>query len=370
MDAMGQMGNSEEATMSDDGAYNDEIDQLIDNFDPNDPETMKFAQGGIVYARNGAYIPQQQFSTGYMPTTGYTAPSVPTGQQPSFITNPANVAVGAQTSAPELRRYVGPNGEILMVPFYNGKPMQGYTIPGNYKYQPEEEAATQAPEIVQPTVQDDGRDGTDELKDEQDAERQAQMARDKEINATLASYDPEFAKVTAKDPFMTGKPTANISGGIYAGVQTHLGRTKAIENIADKYNIDLDQYKNTGLEGVLSKYDDESFVRDLQAREEDIEDAQDFPPSPSRVPGRVSYDVDEDAPVSTPRGKDITNEVREALAQQRDERSSDDADSEDSGTGTGSASAAGGEDDEAIGSFSKGGVAKQTQRALKSSRKK
>ena len=291
MDAMGQMGNSEEATMSDDGAYNDEIDQLIDNFDPNDPETMKFAQGGIVYARNGAYIPQQQFSTGYMPTTGYTAPSVPTGQQPSFITNPANVAVGAQTSAPELRRYVGPNGEILMVPFYNGKPMQGYTIPGNYKYQPEEEAATQAPEIVQPTVQDDGRDGTDELKDEQDAERQAQMARDKDINTTLATLDADFAKLTAKDPFMTGKPTANISGGIYAGVQTHLGRTKAIENIADKYNIDLDQYKNTGLEGVLSKYDDESFVRDLQAREEDIEDAQDFPPSPSRVPGRVSYDV-------------------------------------------------------------------------------
>jgi hypothetical protein len=121
---------------------------------------------------------------------------------------------------------------------------------------------------------------------------------------------------------------------------------------------------------MVSKYDDESFVRDLQAREEDIEDAQDFPPSPSRVPGRVSYDVDEDEPVSTPRGKNITDEVREALAQQRDERSSDDADSEDSGTGTGSASAAGGEDDEAIGSFSKGGVAKQTQRALKSSRKK
>lgn len=267
MEAMGQMGNSEEATMDDEGEYNDEIDQLIDNFDPNDPETMKFAQGGIVYASNGAYMPQQQFSTGYMPTTGYAAPSVPTGQQSSFITNPANVAVGAQTSAPEMRRYVGPNGEILMVPFYDGKPMQGYTIPGNYKYQPEEEAATQAPEIVQPTVQDDGRDGTDELKDERDAERQAQMAKDKEINMTLAQLDPEFAELTAKDPFMTGE-IASPTTAIAAGVQTQLGRTAAIERIADKYNMNLEDYENTGLEGVLSKYDDERFAEDARIREE------------------------------------------------------------------------------------------------------
>ena len=262
MEAMGQMGNSEEATIDDEGDYNDEIDQLIDNFDPNDPETMKFAQGGIVYASNGAYMPQQQFSTGYMPTTGYTAPSVPTGQQPSFITNPANVAVGAQTSAPEMRRYVGPNGEILMVPFYDGKPMQGYTIPGNYKYQPEEEASTQAPEIVQPTVQDDGRDGTDELKDERDAERQAQMAEDKRINNDLAYYDEEFAKLTAKDPFMTGE-FANPTTAISASVQTHLGRTAAIERIAKEYDIDLTPYKNTGIEGALSRYDDKKFAEDL-----------------------------------------------------------------------------------------------------------
>tara|TARA_R100000149_G_C5874861_1_gene138627 strand:+ start:651 stop:2171 length:1521 start_codon:yes stop_codon:yes gene_type:complete len=367
MEAMGQMGNSEEATMDDEGAYDDEIDQLIDKFDPNDPETMKFAQGGIVYASNGVYLPGQQFTTGYMPTTGYNPTQSAPPQQTPYVTNPARQAVGQAPISPELRRYVGPNGEILMVPFYDGKPMQGYTIPANYKYQPAEEAVAQAPEIAQPTVQQE--DDDDAGREEREAERQAQMARDKEINATLASYDPEFAKVTEKDPLMTGE-VASTLGAVSAGVQTYLGRTAAIERIAEKYNIDLDDYKNTGLEGMVSKYDDESFVRDLQAREEDIEDAQDFPPSPSRVPGRVSYDVDEDEPVSTPRGKNITDEVREALAQQRDERSSDDADSEDSGTGTGSASAAGGEDDEAIGSFSKGGVAKQTQRALKSSRKK
>lgn len=362
MDAMGQMGNSEEATMNDSIQYDDEIDQLIDNFDPNSPESMEFFQGGVVYAQQGAYIPQQQFSYGYGAPTGYTQPQTSLPLQTPFVTSPARVAVGQAPVAPELRRYVGPNNEILMIPFYDGKPMKGYTIPAGYKFKPEEEAVTEAPEIVQPTIAPDGGNGADDR--EREAEREAQMARDKEINNTLASYDDEFAKLTTEDPFMTGKPTANITGAIYSGVQTHLGRTAAIERIAEKYNMDLDEYKNEGLAGLVSKYNDERFARDLQAEREDIEDGEtDFPPSPSRVPGRVSYDVDEDEPVSTPRGKDITAEVREALAQQRDDSPTDDKD-------TGSASKAGGEDTEAVGSFSKGGAVQQTKRALKSSRKK
>lgn len=83
-------------------------------------------------------------------------------------------------------------------------------------------------------------------------------------------------------------------------------------------------------------------------------------------------DPAETAPApSVTRGEDITDQVREELARQRDDSSSDDNDSQDSGTtGSGSASAAGGEDTEAIGSFSKGGAVQQTKRALKSSRKK
>jgi hypothetical protein len=84
----------------------------------------------------------------------------------------------------------------------------------------------------------------------------------------------------------------------------------------------------------------------------------------------LTWDTEDDSTSIETRGQDITAEVREALAQQRDDSSSDDRDSEDSGTGTGSASAAGGEDTEAIGSFSKGGAVQQTKRALKSSRKK
>ena len=380
MEAMGQMGNSEEATMDDEGEYNDEIDQLIDNFDPNDPETMKFAQGGIVYASNGAYMPQQQFSTGYMPTTGYTAPSVPAGQQPSFITNPANVAVGAQTSAPELRRYVGPNGEILMVPFYDGKPMQGYTIPANYKYQPEEEAATQAPEIAQPVIQDDGRDGTDELKDEREAERQAQMAKDKAINAGLAALDPEFAKLTAKDPFMTGE-FASPATAIAAGVQTILGRTAAIERIAKEYDINLDPFTNTGVEGVLSKYDDEKFYDSVvkgTIEDEKFKEKRDAQREYGGSEKDYQKDFGMDAEQAKAQRQEVLDEIADAVdrgdfkpdAKKREVvRGDSDGPSRNDDNDPHGGRDEGYDKDENFG-FSKGGVTKQTQRALKSSRKK
>jgi hypothetical protein len=269
MDAMGQMGNSDEATMEDDGEYDGEIDELINNFDPNDPETMEFSQGGVVYAQQGALIPgqmpQQQFSYGYQPPqqqAGYQAPQVPDYSQ--FVSAPAQAAVGQGKSATEQRQYIGPNGEMITVMFINGRPQQ--EIPSGYKvYKPEEAK----PEAVEPTVTpDDGEDRSDDIQ--RQAEQDAQMAMDKEINNTLAEYDPDFAKLTADDPFMTGKPTANIAGAIRSGVQTHLGRTAAIEKIAKEYGIDLGQYKNTGLAGVFSKYDDERFTKDIKEKYESL----------------------------------------------------------------------------------------------------
>lgn len=293
MEAMGQMGNSEEATMDDEGEYNDEIDQLIDNFDPNDPETMKFAQGGIVYASNGAYMPQQQFSTGYMPTTGYTAPSVPAGQQPSFITNPANVAVGAQTSAPELRRYVGPNGEILMVPFYNGKPMQGYTIPANYKYQPEEEAVKQAPEIVQPAVQQEDDDAGREERREAEAGR---VAQEKELNNLLAKYDPKFAEVIAKDPFMTGE-LANPYTALMATFNTVGARTDSIPEVLGSFGIPAENFETKGLGSGIpgNKYDIGKLANTLRTADVLVEQLGLDPADKKKLGRIIEYtDLDSD----------------------------------------------------------------------------
>jgi hypothetical protein len=166
MEAMGQMGNADEATMDDSGEYDSEIDELIENFDPNNPETMEFSQGGVVYAQQGALIPgqmpQQQFSYGYQPPqqqVGYQAPQVPTGQMPdysSFVSRPAKAAAGQKTGVTEQRQYIGPNGEMITINFIDGVPQQ--EVPKDYKvYKPEE---VKPPAVVTPkVVQQDGGGG-------------------------------------------------------------------------------------------------------------------------------------------------------------------------------------------------------------------
>ena len=344
MEDMGQMGNSDEAIMDDDGEYDDEIDKLIDEWNPTEGE-LQMAPGGVV---------PDDLPLGFQ-APKYRAPTIDVPTYKEFMG-------GSDIPTYTTKQYIGPNGELMTVTFIDGEPVQD--IPDGYT---EYKAGDEGPKVEEVKVKPvgDQEDSSDDR--EREAEREAQMKRDKEINNTLASYNEKFAKQWSSDPFNTGKLGAGgPMGAIFEGVQTHLARTEAIESIAKDLGIDLEDYENTGLAGVFSKYDDERFARDLQAKMED-EEEEDFPVSitPDKVTGRMSYDVDEDDPVSTPRGKDITSEVREALAQQIDERSPDDVDSEDSGTtGTGSASAVGGEDTDPVGPFSKGGAVEQTAAML------
>ena len=360
---------------------------------------MEFNEGGIVYAQQGALIPgqpaPQQFSYGYMPPSqqqgGYQVPGIPQAPLPNysqFISRPAQAAGTGKVPTTEQRQYIGPNGELITIMFIDGKPQQ--EIPSGYKVYKPEEQQQQAPKITQPTVtQPTGGDGDDDGGRKE--KREAQMARDKQINNTLASLDSEFAKLIENDPFMTGKPTLNISSAIYAGVQTNLGRTPAIERIAKKYNIDLDNYTNTGLEGVFSKYDDAKFAKDVKGIIEDpkreekaiaqrtvgsVQEYKDLGMTIDEAKAQRRQDLDEIADFIDAGDKgvrvsitpaDDTPTSPSAVQAERDRQEAQDR-QEESGR---SAGAVGGEDTEAIGSFSKGGaVQEQTKRALKSSRKK
>ena len=366
MEDMGQMGNSEEATMSDDVAFEDTIDKTI--------EALPMAMGGAVPSpmkkqRTPFKRPVQNFKIGGTPQVGNPLTSTqttPVATQPitlpkfsSFVQQPAMQQVQGLQPVVESKEFIGPNGERVTIQFVNGQPAT--PVPDGYREMTaQEKEEAMKPKIEKPKIsQEDNSD--DRAREE---ERNAQMKTDKEISNTLASYDKEFAKQWDQDPFNTGNiGVAGPMGAIFEGVQTHLSRTSAIERIAEKENIDLEDYKNTGLSGMFSKYDDERFARDLQAKRED-EDEVDFPTTPTgkQPAGRVSFDVDEDAPVRTPRGKDITDEVREELARQKD---TDDADSEDSGTGgtsEGSFDASTTEDSGYSSSFAKGGAVKQKRK--------
>jgi hypothetical protein len=418
MDAMGQMGNSEEATMNDSAEYDDEIDQLIDNFDPNDPSSMEFNVGGAVLPNYLATTPpQQQFSYGFMPPQqqGFQAPgySVTPSQTP-FVTSPARVAVGQAPVVPENRTYVGPDGTEIIVPFYDGKPMKGYVIPKGFKYKSPEEVVAEAPEVAQPVVaQPSGDGGDDRAREEAEAGR---IAQEKELNNLLAKYDPEFAKVIAQDPFMTGK-LANPYTALMATFNTVGARTDTIPGVLAKFGIPVEDFEVPGLGGKIpgNKYDVGKLANTLRTadllveqfgiEEDKINEIIAYTNLDSDGDGRVTRDdlVDksgeltkagrdlfmdlddgtdpaETAPATsvTP-GKDITTEVRAELAERGLSTSTDDQDSEDSGVSGGAGTSRGESASDLSGTgydggfsspFSKGGAVEQTQRALKSSRNK
>ena len=107
MEAMGQMGNSEEATLDDDVPFGP-ADLIIVGAEPmqDKEKTRKMAQGGVVYAQGGTYVPpstgiagyQQSIYQGQTPASTYTpppssvAPPTPTpapasGYLPEFVTS-------------------------------------------------------------------------------------------------------------------------------------------------------------------------------------------------------------------------------------------------------------------------------------------
>ena len=93
MEAMGQMGNSDEATLDDDVPFGP-ADLLIVTGEPED-KPRKMAEGGVVYAQAGTYV---QPATGIM---GYQ-PSIYQGQQTSttYTPPPSSVAPPAPTPSP------------------------------------------------------------------------------------------------------------------------------------------------------------------------------------------------------------------------------------------------------------------------------
>ena len=104
MEAMGQMGNSEEATMPDDMPF-DMADLIIVTGKPEDDEPKEMAQGGVVQANQGAFMPstgiggyqqsvfqnQPQVAAPFVPASSIAppppAPSPAGGFMPKFVTN-------------------------------------------------------------------------------------------------------------------------------------------------------------------------------------------------------------------------------------------------------------------------------------------
>jgi len=155
MEAMGQMGNSDEATLDDDIPF-DMQDLIIVSAEPEE-NTQKFAGGGmpvdpntgVYYTGNTGVTMQQPI---YQPPNGSVPsippmPTVPTqpvptqpsqtgGYTPLFGTQPqqpaSNVSFGNLMGPAEItyKTYVNASGDNILVPFIGDNPM--YPIPEGY----------------------------------------------------------------------------------------------------------------------------------------------------------------------------------------------------------------------------------------------
>ena len=161
MEAMGQMGNSEEAVLPDDIPFD------LDDLDMED-EPMEFQQGGLVPNPYGVYQQPSQFAT--YGQQQYQAPQIPTAPmapQAPLQTGFQPVTTPVQTTAvptfeqvmptttgkyDELREYVNEEtGQTMTIPFVDGKPI--YPIPQGFTPKPTEQVEAAVPETTVPTAQ-------------------------------------------------------------------------------------------------------------------------------------------------------------------------------------------------------------------------
>jgi hypothetical protein len=319
MEDMGQMGNSEEATMDDTADLDVDIDALIESFDPNEPETQNFAEGGMptyqyqpqqnIYSPNANYNPytsqtgqQQQFSYGYMPQTTYTPPAMQAVSQSQLTSaRPAGGSV-------EQRQYIGPNGELRTFTFIDGKPTE--EIPAGFKvYKPEEQAA---PQITTPQVQQPSSGGDGGGNREQEAQREAEYAGYVSEMNQLASLNPDIASAWGTSPHNPANRATNpldaignfikmggIAGALKSDFQVHQAAQKAAPTIASQFGLDINNYTKTGLGAIFGKYDTDSLARDAAVSREVAESLGMDP----RDLARTEIDTDRDGRISIEEAK-------------------------------------------------------------------
>lgn len=179
MEEMGQMGNSDEATLPDDLPFSLE-DLDIEEEDEYNNE-MEMAQGGVVKAQAGTFVQPQGFTPQFQPSFlaqyEQVQPVQPVFQAPQYKQGtvggyvPQFLASATQAQQPteqqqqpsfeqlipaaggqqETREYRNESGQSLFIPFVNGQPV--YPIPEGYtEYKEEAVEEVTAPEETQEAV--------------------------------------------------------------------------------------------------------------------------------------------------------------------------------------------------------------------------
>ena len=162
MEAMGQMGNSEEATVPDDI--------------PFDMDDLELAEGGVVKAQQGTYMPPNfnppsaTVMPGFNRATAMTPLNVGTANNTGYVappiadSTPVNFEdlVGGEAGYDEIRKYINDVGSIMQIPFKGGKPM--IPIPAGFKPAEESAVTTETPSVQYSTIDSPDDSGSDSVR--------------------------------------------------------------------------------------------------------------------------------------------------------------------------------------------------------------
>jgi len=257
MEAMGQMGNSEEAIISDDGDFDNEVDRFIDELDSD--ASVEFNVGGLAGQNPSG---QQQPVGGFLPPN-VTPPSGDTSTLPKAPAPSSTVPVY------ETKQYIGPTGELRTFTFINGQPIQ--PIPEGFKEYTGQEQAPQieTPEVEQIDVQQESdggenqrrkrdlayRDFLDEVKTLSQASPEFRKKAEEKYPSQLKAaeamvIDPLTGEVTfpglsVKDQISGVFNRGEMLGGIVEGIKGIFGDNdidKAYTEVAKQYDINLEDY--------------------------------------------------------------------------------------------------------------------------------
>jgi len=227
MEEMGQMGNSEEATIPDDVPFTIEDLELEDDSISayQGGSIQSFANGGTPYAddinvQGGQTFQQQDFSippittqpVQPMPIDDYKAPTV--AETP--IQSPVDPLPGFDVFVPpvadEYREYINDEGIIINVPYFRGNILPGYTLPVGFRLK---ETTSEEEGITEDAVLDITE------PEQEDKERQRQIAEE-EKEQRNRSYDNVVSQMMQNNPgasleeitkkIKDGESTVNIFG--------------------------------------------------------------------------------------------------------------------------------------------------------------
>jgi len=258
MEAMGQMGNSEEATIPDDMPF-DMADLIIVTSEPEEDKLKEMAQGGVIQAQTGTFVPststfvpstgiggyqqsvfqnQPQVSAPFIPPSSVApptpAPSPAGGYIPKFITNQTtpfddgSLAPKTNTGTTDntgttgttddfvptvddvytQKEYFNPEtGETRIINFYNNNPIneipEGFVLKETYKEDETDTTDLESTSVESTQVVDDGSD-KQKLVDIVNAQ-QAKQAEIRRENFDKAIANPLEYKTDLIDLYATFK---------------------------------------------------------------------------------------------------------------------------------------------------------------------